>query len=204
MAEAAYTESLASAAAAKEAGTAALQAGQLKSAAFHYKKVYLYLAEYLPQSCAGGGHGSSSGGEGSGVPEFLLSSARAKGARKKTLSEEQAAAARRLFSQAQNNLALVDFKLGRYREGAAAATQALEQHDPQDAAFAARALLRRANCLAAAGDRAEAEADLQRVEQTLAAAGLPADSGIAALRSEMAAAQKAEKEKEKNMWKGMF
>lgn len=67
-----FASRMADALTAKEAGNAALQQGQTKAASFQYKKVYLLLAEYLPDgvSCVGPS-GAAQDTEAAGVLQLL-------------------------------------------------------------------------------------------------------------------------------------
>ncbi|KAG5512165.1 hypothetical protein GH5_07645 [Leishmania sp. Ghana 2012 LV757] len=139
--------------AAKAAGNAALQAGNPRGASFEYKKVYLYLAEYLPSDVAQSASpaalgyancGASDTGGNSSLVHMLQQQQR----RKRPTNMEAAAvtdsgssgspsaeAALRklqaemtqLYATALNNLALAHMKAGRYHEGVKCATAVLEQ-----------------------------------------------------------------------------
>ncbi|KAG5511624.1 hypothetical protein JKF63_07220 [Porcisia hertigi] len=137
--------------AAKAAGNAALQAGNPRRASFEYKRVCLYLAEYLPPdviesaSPAALGHSNSSGsdaGGNSGLVQMLQQqrkqpkSAVAAGvagneSTASTLTEtallNRQEEITQLYATAINNLALAHIKLSRYREGVKCATAVLEQ-----------------------------------------------------------------------------
>lgn len=141
--------------AAKAAGNAALQAGNSRGASFEYKKVYLYLAEYLPSDVAQsaspvalgyGNGGASDAGSNSGLVQMLQQQQRRKqpknvagGAvtgRESSASPSMAEEAAllklqeemtQLYATTLNNLALAHMKLGRYREGVKCATAVLEQ-----------------------------------------------------------------------------
>ncbi|CAC22677.1 conserved hypothetical protein [Leishmania major strain Friedlin] len=141
--------------AAKAAGNAALQAGNPRGASFEYKKVYLYLAEYLPSDVAqsaspvalgcGNGGGSDAGGN-SGLVQMLQQQQRRKEPKNVAAAAvtdressalpsttEEAARLKlqeemtQLYATTLNNLALAHMKLGRYQEGVKCATAVLEQ-----------------------------------------------------------------------------
>lgn len=138
---------LQSAQAAKAAGNAALQDNNLRGASFEYKKVYLFLAEYLPQEVTGpstqpsatrsGGSGGSGDVDSSstGLVQMLQQHRRPTAASSSALSSSsssQVSAAQQqemlqLYAITLNNLALVHLKLGRYHEGVTCATAVLEQ-----------------------------------------------------------------------------
>ncbi|GET85629.1 hypothetical protein, conserved [Leishmania tarentolae] len=193
--------------AAKEAGNAALQAGNPRGASFEYKKVYLYLAEYLPSDVAestspvalGTGSGDS------GLVRMLQQQQRRKQQKtvaaapvtdkKSSASPPTAAAAAQLYATTLNNLALAHMKLGRYQEGVRCATAVLEQPTLRAALDASaeqcvsarfsdtpagKALLRRAACCVKLSNWDLAEADI-RMLRSAASGGATAASGGDAL-----------------------
>ncbi|TPP52394.1 RNA pseudouridylate synthase family protein [Leishmania donovani] len=141
--------------AAKAAGNAALQAGNPRGASFEYKKVYLYLAEYLPSDVAqsassvalGYSNGGGSNADGnSGLVQMLQQQQRRKQPKNVAAAAvtghessaspstaEEAALLKlqeemtQLYATTLNNLALAHMKLGRYQEGVKCATAVLEQ-----------------------------------------------------------------------------
>ncbi|KPA75466.1 hypothetical protein ABB37_08379 [Leptomonas pyrrhocoris] len=137
---------LQSARAAKAAGNAALKANDLRGASFQYKKVYLFVAEYLPHDVAGPSTLASSTSRDesnnglvqllqqrrprSPVKAPLLSSApppdMPAAAQQQQQQAEQAKEMIALYATSLNNLALVHLKLGRYREGVACASAILD------------------------------------------------------------------------------
>ncbi|KPI83463.1 hypothetical protein ABL78_7498 [Leptomonas seymouri] len=127
--------------AAKAAGNAALQADNPRGASFEYKKVYLLLAEYLPDEVTGPStHASSScGGESAdssnnGLVQMLqhrrpaasTSASPSLSASSPHITAAQLAEALQLYVTSLNNLALVHLKLGRYRQGITCVTAILE------------------------------------------------------------------------------
>ncbi|KAG5487460.1 hypothetical protein LSCM1_07415 [Leishmania martiniquensis] len=135
--------------ASKAAGNAALQAGNPRRASFEYKKVYLYLAEYLPADVAQSASpaalgsatvGGSDAGGNSGLVHILQQQQRRKQPRSAATGSESLASPpaeaallklrvemTQLYAATVNNLALAHMKLGRYEEGVKCATAVLEQ-----------------------------------------------------------------------------
>jgi uncharacterized protein (DUF934 family) len=123
--------------AAKAAGNAALHANRLREASFQYKKVYLFLAEYLPPDLTGPSsqpalHGSGNGetdSDNNGLVQMLQQRRPAASSSSSAVltTPEQQHEMLQLYATTLNNLALVHLKLGRYREGVACATAILEK-----------------------------------------------------------------------------
>lgn len=204
---------------AKDAGNTALKESQIKSACFQYKKVYLYLAEYLPPNLAPSYTASNKGAD-AGIPLDML---RKKDATKNPfdrLTPGQQQEMMYLYIVATNNLSQADLKLGRCREAALCATDVIRFCEWYASFFAApgsdaaekpvvaldkveeaetKALLRRAAANAQLQSWSSVEEDLARLE-----AKKVKDAAIDALRADIEKGKAAEKVKQKKMAQRMF
>ncbi|ORC85458.1 uncharacterized protein TM35_000352020 [Trypanosoma theileri] len=185
-----YERCLNGARAAKDEGNAALKDGKLRAAAFNYKKANLYLAEYIQDD-------NKLAGEG-----LVNALCKQRDSARRSLSPERLAELMELYAAVQNNLALVNLRLGRYPEGVRSATVVLSI--PEHAANT-KALLRRASCNLHLGNLEKAESDLDAVERHSQMTGAgPVDPAVVKLRAEIAEAKKEAERKQRDMCKRMF
>ncbi|KAH9601293.1 hypothetical protein LSM04_002261 [Trypanosoma melophagium] len=185
-----YERCLNGARTAKDEGNAALKDGKLRAAAFSYKKANLYLAEYIHDN-------NKPAGEG-----LVNALCKQRDSARCSLSPERFAKLMELYAVVQNNLALVNLRLGRYPEGVRCATAVLSI--PEQTTNT-KALLRRASCNIHLGNLEKAEIDLDAVERHSQLTGVgPVDPTVITLRAEIATAKKEAERKQREMCKRMF
>lgn len=200
---------------AKDAGNNALKEGQLKSASFQYKKVYLYLAEYLPPKLAPSSTANGKSAD-AGIPLDMLRKKDTKQSPFDSLTFEQQQELVYLYMVSTNNLSQAHLRLGRFREAVLCATDvirfcewyvnyftttaektmvALEKIEEAET----KALLRRAAANAQLQNWASVEEDLSRLE-----AKKVNDTAIDVIRADIAKGKAAEKLEQKKMAQRMF
>lgn len=245
--ESVFQSRLRAAEASKQAGNAALTTAgggsNAKLACFHYKKVCLFLTEYIPADVAASAlnplasSSSSGGGSADGLVGLLQQQRRRKGgdtngnsnsnhtvnnSSSDVPSPSEEAAMYAVLGATLNNLAFAHFKLGRFREGAAATTCLVSRVPGYQGN--AKALLRRGHCRLGLGDTAAAGEDAAaliravalavkagEVEANSAEFGGMSAAAVAAMAPDAAAlgeavdsAKRAGHEKEKKMYQRMF
>ena len=173
---------------AKNDGTAALQAGNIKRASFLYKSVYLYLGDLVTPTLTEGVAGATSGDDG-GMAALV-----GQGRKKSRCTPEEQSKVDKLYMASVSNLALTHLKLGRPSEAIQCASRVL-QFEPQNT----KAMFRRAKGRLQLGLLDEAAADLNAI-----LAITPGDTDTLVARSELATLLASSKEKEKLMFKKMF
>ncbi|EPY23934.1 hypothetical protein STCU_07389 [Strigomonas culicis] len=207
--EARFQSSLEAAQQAKDAGNSALREGQLRSAAFQYKKVYLYLAEFLPPKLTPA-YASGSQGADAGIPLDLLRKKEPRGSPFDGLRPESQQQMLYLYIVAMNNLAQAHLKIGRFREAALCATDVVRFCAWHRAHVAtapagsvaeaeAKALLRRAAANVQLQCWAQVDEDLAQLAQRQVQ-----DAAIDAIRGDVEKGRAAEKAKQKKMAQRMF
>ncbi|RNF18614.1 uncharacterized protein Tco025E_04412 [Trypanosoma conorhini] len=199
--EAAYDRRLREAQAAKQKGNELL-AGlegeegtpdankRLREAAFCYRCGCMHLAEYLPATTE----------EAEGSLQDMLVNRQAR-ARRCPLDAGRLTKVAELYAALQNNLTLVNSRLGRYVEAVACATAVLAV--PGHAGDK-KALLRRASCNCALKNFAAAENDLDVLERLFREEGVQPDCLVPELRGQILSARREALEKERSMCKKMF
>ncbi|RNF06910.1 hypothetical protein TraAM80_03726 [Trypanosoma rangeli] len=194
----AYNWRLKEAQAAKERGNAVQQVKgtrpidekKLREAVFSYQRGCMYLAEYLPET---------TDGVEENLQDMLVS--RQRRARRCPLDEKQLTEVVDLYAALQKNLALVNYRLGRYAKGVECATAVLAL---PGCANDKKALLRRAFCNCSLTDFVAAEADLDALERLCKDENAPLDPSFQELRGKISTARREALEKERRMCKKMF
>ncbi|CUG61601.1 Hypothetical protein, putative [Bodo saltans] len=179
---------LADAEQAKNDGSAALQAGNIKRASFLYKSVYLHLGDLVTPKLVEGVSGAASSDDG-GMAAMV-----GQGRKKPKCTPEEQSAVDKLYMASVSNLALTHLKLGRPSEAIQCATRVLLL-EPRNT----KALFRRAKGRIQLGLLDEAAADLNAILEIT-----PGDADTVATQNELALLLSQSKEKEKAMFKKMF
>lgn len=179
--------------AAKELGSEALKAGDLKRASFQYKLVHMHLGDLASPALAAvsaGGSSETPGSSNNGMVDMLTSSR----SRSTKATPELQTTIDTIYAASLNNLALVHLKLHRFVEAIACASRVLQFEGTNT-----KALFRRGKARVAIGLLDEARQDYLSI-----LALLPEDADTLAALTELASVEKVSAAKEKKMFQKMF